>query len=881
MKIIKPLRMSLLQRTFEIGGAYHFVATPMVFVPIGERRALLSEIELWKSITPELGPTAAIDAGMPKTDGEWLVSGRAYAPGGIARPVVQVTADVAGSVKKLAVFGHRHWGTKVLRASDPVPFVEMPVDWTHAFGGSGFVPNPVGKRGGSNRNRDAGPLHVLPNVEDPRNLVVSPGDRPTPAGFGALDSSWPQRAKNLGSYDKKWLETDYPGFPADLHWSFFNTAPEDQRRPEFFSGDETYAFENMHPTLPRVAGKLPGITTRCFITQRTSEGNVFRELVPRLETVHFFPHLERALLLFRATTIVREDDAADIANILVACEDIGDRRPVAHYEAVVAERLDKSKAGVAHLRERDLVPEWAAGSFRDIGGKELEARTSGQLLRKNLRGKLEREVAASRNYVTTLGLDPDVHGPTLDAEPPDPSLDEIPELAEKLRVDIERRKQEEQARLAEEDRVLKKLFEDNGLDFSLIEKERTTVVGGPPKNSAEIDRVALEKICADCRAAGYVNDEIESMLADPAIWKEKAKLDQMARSTYRLTAHIVPGAPPPISAEAKRALRASVETAYANGESFEAWDLTNADLSGLNLADANFRDAFLEGADLGGADLRGADLTGAVLARADLSTANLENATLVEANLGAANLRGIRAKGANLTSAILAKSTLDGASLMETKLDRADLSGAFLGSADFTGATASNLLFMKTDLAGAKFARTTLERAIFMEVSVEGVDFSEASLKKSVFLRARGRGASFRDAEMANLRLVEGCDFTGASFVRAKMQMANLRGSLLRDADFSFANLEGADLSEAELQGAKLVRANLRRSMLVRAKLEGAVLTGANLMNAILQKAELGGADLRGANLHEADMARVRLSDTTRVEDANLKRTRVQPLHRP
>lgn len=873
MKVLKPLRMSLLHRTFEVAGEVHFVATPLLFIPTGDRRALVSEIELWKTIGEELGPNVPFDAGMPKTEGEWLVTGRAFSHGGVPRPVVQVSAEVAGAKKKLAVFGDRNWG--LVGRSEPAPFLEMPVDWAHAFGGKGFAENPLGK-GFAPVETDAGLLHALPNIEHPKHLIGSPGDRPAPSGFDAMDSSWPQRAKNLGTYDKKWLETDYPGLPRDLHWSFFNAAPLDQRRAGFFNGDEMYSFENMHSTMVNVSGQLPRVVTRCFITQRTADGTVFRELKPRLETLHFFPHLERVLLVYRATTIIREDDAADITHILIACEDADEPRPIAHYEAVQAERVDKSKGGVALLRDSDLVPGWAAGKLSDFAGPELAACTPDQLLQQNLSRRHERQIAATRAYVASLGLDPDEHGPKIEPDPVLPTLDELSDFAENMREEVGRREAETRAKLAESDVLARKLFEENGLDFSVVEKERETMVGGPPPNRTKIEREFLEKVCADCRAAGYVNDEIETLLADADVWEQKAKIDEMARSSYRVAAHQMPAATA-IDDDAKRAIRVAVQSAYAKGESFVRWDLTGADLSGLNLSDANFEEAFLECVDFSGATLSGVNFTGAVLARANLSGAQLEGATLVEANLGAADLRGIHAKGANLTGAILAGANLDAARFVNATLDRVDFSDAVIGKADFTGVTVSRAFFMKTDLAGATFTRATLREVLFFEVSVEGVNFSEACLEKSVFLRSRGTRALFHDADLENLRFVETCDFRDASFARSKMGKANLRGALLAGADFSGANLDGADLSEADLVGAKLPRANLSNAMLIRTRLDNAVMTGANLMNAILQKAELGGADLRHANLYEADMARVLRTDGTQMGGANLTRTRVLP----
>ena len=62
--------------------------------------------------------------------------------------------------------------------------------------------------------------------EDPKRLVRTKADKPAPVGFGPIDQTWPVRMRKAGTYDAEWLETRFPGFAADIDWTFFNAAPE-------------------------------------------------------------------------------------------------------------------------------------------------------------------------------------------------------------------------------------------------------------------------------------------------------------------------------------------------------------------------------------------------------------------------------------------------------------------------------------------------------------------------------------------------------------------------------------------------------------------------------------------------------------------------------
>lgn len=141
----------------------------------------------------------------PKTD--LLLVGSCHAPGGTPVRMCPVSFGVGRWSKTLLVLGDRLWRKRFLggKISEPEPFTTMPLTWDRAFGGPKYPKNPLGV--GTQDVVDAdGTVTVcrMPNVESPDLLIVSPKNKPDPAGFGPIPLAWPQRMSKVGTYGKKW-----------------------------------------------------------------------------------------------------------------------------------------------------------------------------------------------------------------------------------------------------------------------------------------------------------------------------------------------------------------------------------------------------------------------------------------------------------------------------------------------------------------------------------------------------------------------------------------------------------------------------------------------------------------------------------------------------
>jgi uncharacterized protein YjbI with pentapeptide repeats len=870
VKTLKPQRLSVMTRVFDSGKRTYLVVTVMAMFPFGAPRHLTHEVSLWKTAMGALPPGSVLDLGMPKPRGELLVSGSAFAPGKVARPVCAVRARLGAIDKTLYVIGDRRWGFG--GATEPEPFLTMPITWERAFGGEGYAENPLGV----GLSKGDGEGRPLPNIEDPARLVKTPGDRPPPAGFGAYDITWPQRARRLGTYDQAWAEERYPGVARDFDLEAFNTAPDDQRIDGAFRGDEPFCVENMHEERPLLEGRLPGLAARVFFTQRTPAGDALREPTMRLDTVHLFPNAEMGLLIFRGMLDIEEDDAADVVSLLAACEELGAPRPVAHYERVLAQRLDTKEAYKHVLRDDDLLPPRPEGPAPGTDESEMSdlVATEG-LARRNARLGAQREREGARARLREQGLDPDRYGPPpLPPEEPPPAADQLGTFVAQASTALEAQQASAADEKAKAEREARELFARSGLDYDAAVTKARKDAAGPPKFSAARELERLRDVATMARNGGVGMPDVEAQLADPRLEPRLRSLEERLVEAYRRFGHLGAEADPMAGDDSTRA-RDAVIAALAARESLAGRDLTGADLSGLDLRGASLRGAFLEAASLAGADLTGADLTDAVLVRADLTGATLVEVKAARANLGGARLARARLDRAKLAGAIFTGADLTDAGFCGAELERADLSEAKVARTDLGGASAQRLQILRTDLRGLLCAGADLRRAVLLEVDVSGVDFSGADLTSAVFLTARADGAIFRGATLDNVRVVERSSLRGVDLTGASMKQANLRGTAMAGAILTEALLEQVDLSECDLTGARLERARAREARFVRADLTGARLSQIDLLSAFLTKARLAGADFSGASLFRADLSGAKGDADTRFDGANVKQVRV------
>jgi uncharacterized protein YjbI with pentapeptide repeats len=808
------------EMTVVVRGAFALVpGEPLVpFARLGKQRPLQAEEFLPDDDERRGEAVYGGDFADYKLRGEVLLRGTCYPPGGQALRECPVRFSVGSWSKSLRVVGRRVFSDGLLQtATEPVPFTSMPLTYANAFGGPGWAKNPVGKGFGALE---------LPNVEASGEPVRTRGDRPEPAGFGPIASTWPQRAGKVGTeYGASWRKTRAPFYAEDFDWSYFNAAPPDQWLDGYLRGDEEVSFVNLHPTAPSFSTRLPGLRVRAFV--KDDEGRI-REAQMSLDTLFADPDQGRLSLTWRGLFAVREDDFADVAFLLVASEPLASEPlPDAHYRAII-EAYEADPRGVekvigarlpAHLQEparrllkgEKMLPAPAAGT------PPAEAMTQVAV---GVGGFSDGDAARVREGI----------------EKAIASANAIPDPATKV---AEAMTQGGLARSAPP-------TAGKGSPFDLgamLQKAMAAKPGGGGATATPNAPVggALRQLgdkLAQLRARAAENDwklpamaPLDALLADPRI---RAMDPSFAP----------PGAdpPPPLPEPGP-------------GVDCAGRDFGKQDLSGRDLRGASFKGAVLSGAKLVGTQLGGANLQGASLVGADLTDANLDGADLTQANCTRAVARGASFRGA----------TLDHALFQKADLTAARLEKAHGKAAVFTGA----------NLTDARAAGVDLVKALAKGATLDGADFTEARLTECYFLKCSARRLVMRDAAVGRTSFA-GSDLDSADFINAHGERTIWTGAKLDRADFSLAVLPWAFFSQVTGTATRFYGANLKEARFYRASLAQAEMMKANLFGANFTKATLTGTRFTSANLYDAKFLGSAGSGTD-FNGANLKRAVFEP----
>jgi uncharacterized protein YjbI with pentapeptide repeats len=879
MKIIKPLRVSMLTRPFPADQRHWLAMTAIAMTDSFAADArLVPEPEVWKTLAAELGADAALDAGMPKAGPEFLVSGHAYTHHQQDKTQCAVSVQVQGRRKTLHVFGDRFWIDG--RPSPPLPFEAMPIDWRHAFGGPGHAENAAGI-GAADELVNGLRSRRLPNIELPAQRLHRPDEIRPPAGFGAIDEARPSRAARLGrQYDEHWKQNLFPGYARDMDWRYFNIAPEDQW---LTPADGTLAgapFEivNMHPRHAVQSGRLPDWRARGFVVRgvhhpRPLDGAALEDFPLTLSTAWFFPHLERVALIFHGVTPIAEDDAADISHAMVAFEDAAvPPLPLAGYRETLVTRCESEDRALYFMRDEQLLPERIIGPWPDLD----EMMPPPSPLQRNMRARAQELSAELDRKARADGVDTAPYEQAVPPVQPVPTLRELPAFIAKTRQSIaEQRKKLDEAR-EEIDRAARANAVESrkvGFDTSSFAADAATK---KPKGPPRFDMwPQIERMANDPRGGA----------ASPMTPEARAQMKRLVEGAgeklihnYRRTAQYQDAADP-MAAEPARRAREQVAAILAGSRDFSGMDFTGADLSDLDLCNTRWHASLLERADFTGSRLDGADMTQALLVRARLVRASLQGANFTGANMALAHAESADFRRARFDGTTLDQLVASGCNFASAVMDNLVLSQARLEDCGFEEARLFAVDFDDgTELGAVRFDRAHLHKVSWIECVARGLSFAGARLDTCDWTDTRREGEiDFSAARLDSTCFVGEAALQGARFCGAQLVDCSLRDARLDEADFTQARLENSDFSNASMRAAVLHRADAMNCMFVRTDLTAASLVDCNLIAANLDKAVLASADFLRANLFQADLGQCLIDDTTRFDAAYTEQVKTVP----
>ena len=318
MKVIKDAKTSLLLKSFLLNNQDYLSISILYYFDFNNPDAPLEEQAMYRETKDELGKTL-LDYAMAKPKAEVLACGSCfnYTPESGASHVKLSVAEIQ---KELYVFGERKWKNGTI--TKPLPFKSIPIDYPHAKAEGEY----------------------LPNIEDPKHLISSKGEVRDPASFMPLDMFSQQNMKKLGTHNEKYKRELWPGFAEDMDYSFFNVAPLDQQRENFFEGGESIKILNMHPKKQLLTSYIPKTSFRCFATktQRETEDE-FKEIILKRDTLWLFPTIQRGVVIFRGILKVEDEIYSDIKYLNIKPLFEGDKeKSLDEYYAEQKKELDKS-----------------------------------------------------------------------------------------------------------------------------------------------------------------------------------------------------------------------------------------------------------------------------------------------------------------------------------------------------------------------------------------------------------------------------------------------------------------------------------------------------------------------------------------------------------
>lgn len=851
MKIIKPLRLSILHRPYRWLQRNHLGIAIMALVDMGSSPRVRPEIELWQLAENELKTcNGVIDLAMPKPCAEFLATGYAYTHHQTDKTASAARIQIGQLDKTLTAFGDRYWVDDI--PSKPQPFEQMRLDWSRAFGGEGYEENPHGIGFNPEELDNGMTVHRLPNIEMPHSLLMSQQEIPTPASFCPLDFIWPRRFTRIGKkYDQAWLENAFPGFSNDMDWRLFNAAPEDQWWEENNTLPEQAPWHiwNMHPEKPIQEGILPAWNARCFIRRLRTDEEIFEEIAMRNTTVWFFPHLEQMILIWHGSAQVNEDDARDVLQMVSALELKEKPRSTEHYLQVLEQRMDKEKGALYAFREKDLMAEEIIGSWLDTEQPE-----NNSPLQKNFQQREKRLLEQQKEKLAEYGVDINTLIPA-ETELPFPSHPKLDELAE-FEEKVEQYIAEKQAEAELQKKQAIALAKEQGID---IKEPTEEIESRGPENLHQIRDILQQQK----QQMKFSDKELAQM--EQAMYTQYLHSVQKQRPALRLTGNL------------SQIIRKRVQKIMQQGRDFSGMDFTGADLSGMDLRGANFTRTLLESACFNHSQLDEANFNEAMLARAEICNASLRGAKLDHACLTLAKCDQSDFSAASFTETLLQETLLNRCHFDHALFTDLLLQQIFLTNCQFPYSQWKNCTFIELELPALKFNHATLSKTSFIKCKLKQAVFDHAKLESCSWVETEANGIRFHAASLLTSAFVMNSELNQADFSHATLTECNLRQMPLVQAKFYATTLNNSDLSESNCQLADMQYLNTEKSLFIRTDFRGALLNNANLMNALMQKCSFNNANLQEANLFRTDMSQSIISDSTLITNAYIKRTKTLP----
>jgi uncharacterized protein YjbI with pentapeptide repeats len=896
VKIFNPLEASVCQRTIEHDRKFYWVASVKLHISMSDNRVLFEQ-ECIADLMSAMGEQPLPDMGMPKPSGEYLVSGHYFSDKATPLTAGQAEVKFSGHKKTLNIFGDRDWFASV--PTKPTTFTTLPLSYEYSFGGPQAAKNPIGK--GYQESS-------LPNIELADQTISSNTENYDPAGFAPMDPSWPQRAQYQGTYDDKYLEKYYPGYPMDMDWRLFMTGPKDQWHKGYYQGNEEYRLKNMHPQRPMIFGHLPNLQPRCFI-KRSLDNDVqgeFKELDLNLDTVWFFPEHEVIQLTWRAMIAVTTDDAEEISHVLVGYECSEDpRRNRAHYETAMQRRIANNDPFETNLNTKDLVPlgeqssldrlkdtaldnleinEFSenidakadkimqsvdtqlSSSMEDVNSQitnsEIDTSKKAELI-KQLEGlsndnQLDPDLAIIMEKLSDLlpGIN---DGDAKKVELGEFSFKKLDALMAEIEVFTAKKKELALLEIKPEIKRLKMMLAESALGSKLSEDDANKI-------RQQID--SLENISVESKPPlvilprlniAEIKEQLLSLL--PQLKEAHSKLHLLASNPLTNNSQLVQQAKDKIiDIESQELGKISDQLDMAESGFMESYILgAHFAPDGLSphedivLRKSELLRRLSNNESVANEDWACLDLSGLNLDGVDFSNCLMEQVAFKDCSL----------VGANFSFSVLARTTMNNSNFDGANFNGANIGAIKANSCSFKNGEFNNSKLSKSDFKACSFEEASIIQPELLEVTFDHCIFDYATLDGWILIERNLQGLSFKNAKLSGFSF-NGCEISDCFFDSAYMpstvwSSCDLHGLSFLGTDmtsncFVVGEDENMNLNRLDFSGAKLNKANLQKLEFKSCKFHKAELNSANLMSSSLQGANFDECEAIDAQFQKANL---------------------------
>ncbi|MDB2646862.1 DUF2169 domain-containing protein [Pseudomonadales bacterium] len=926
MKIIKPMKMGLLHRTYTIAETHQFVIKPIFFFDLFATENVLPDPEAWRRVMSALPATQPFDEVMPKPVKEVLLVGEAFSEGGKAVTELEVELSIGQLQKQLQVSGDRIWQKRFMRsrATAPAPFKSKPISWDRAFGFKDLPENPIGQ--GSLTQGAFGETQIaLPNIEYLDQRLNSPRQKVAPAGYGPIDSQWAPRTVSNELYDQEYVDRTFPALPDNLDFARFNMAPIDQRIE--LSGREKFTLLNLHPDYPSIEGTLPALIPRAFVNIDKS----FDEIELKLETVWFLPSVGLGALVFCGQREVsRRHAQLQVDNLMLAYESMDcEPRSVEYYEDVLNKRVDP-KTSAAHVMDESQLSPQLTAEQEALQLQQHQAEVARvNLVRKNAANLKQEQISAEHGLGKVEYEAPKPVDSRLVMSPEavsqrnfslGPMLDYTAEQERAAQEQIVAAKKEEgksevqntmsaetiREKALEKTRKRVKLNNDTSPtnDAGSTIPPRSEVITNPDLPAMAASLTQLTKKMPALQGSSSPEPLSPDGSNIPEMSKATDSLDRTIKKISPISEAASAGAtdsealnklelvglaaalkPQPISylkaQDAGAVLRAAVIKMREAGEELAYRDFTGADLSGLDFSGENCEGSIFECASLEGCFFVNSNLAGASFVGAKVGKADFTNSNLSSANFSYAIGESVAFVNADLSGQVMMNSTrLQSADFTRAKLDGVMMLNSQLPCALFKDAELMHIKSTASDLSGAEFIGTTLSGSFFSDCKLRFSAWQDVSANRCVLLNSSLQFSSFFKCSLERCQLAGGSWLTGVIFVKSKLLACGFRSAAGTGISFDESAISKSDLAMTEFPGGSFNKVTIVDCLSNESNYEGSNFTNALLARTNFQDSNFTKTDLSGADFHQSDVLTAEFGEANYNDAKNIMPTKVLRLNR-